>query len=177
MIEQWKDIVGYEGLYQVSSLGRIKSVDKVCGKRRGIVKSKMIAIQDNGNGYFNAALYSNGKMKRIYVHRLVADAFLGKENGKEYVNHIDGNKSNNSLSNLEWCTRSENMKHAYDNGLAVQYERSGTKNPAARVVIDLQSGVFYETMKEVSELYKISVSYLSSMLNGRMPNKTNFRYV
>jgi phosphomannomutase len=177
MIEVWKDIVGYVGLYQVSNLGNVKSLDKICGGRKGIVKGKPIATQDNGRGYINVCLNKDGQAKRVYVHRLVAEAFLPKENLKDCVNHKDGNKANNNLDNLEWVTRSENMQHAYSNGLAKQYERSGTKNPAARVVIDIESGVFYETMKEVSELYKISVSYLSSMLNGRMQNKTNFRYV
>ena len=175
--EIWKDVIGYEGLYQVSNLGRVKSLDKICGNRKGVIKSKLLNFQDNGKGYKNVNLYNNKKNKCVYIHRLVAGAFLAKIEGKECVNHIDGNKSNNSLENLEWCTRSENMKHAYDNGLAVQYERHGAKNPAAKVVIDIQSGVFYETMKEVADLYNLSISYISGMLNGNYPNKTSFRYV
>lgn len=166
MIEVWKDIAGYEKLYQVSNLGNIKS----------IAKNIVLATQDNGKGYRNVMLYKDGQAKRVYVHRLVAKAFLPGGQAK-HVNHIDGNKANNKSDNLEWVTMSENMQHAYANGLAKQYERSGKKNPASRIVIDIETGVFYETMKEVADLYRISVSYLSSMLNGKMNNKTNFRYV
>ena len=118
-MEEWKDIKGYEGIYQVSSYGRIKSLPrgKQFGNRYYIMKEKILSYNNNGRGYLQVCLTKDKKSKKKLVHRLVAEAFLRKIEGKEYVNHIDGNKSNNRVDNLEWCTRSENQTHAYKNGL------------------------------------------------------------
>ena len=118
MQEVWRDIKGYEGCYQVSNLGRVKSLDRVdrngC-KRNGLIKKP----QDNGNGYQYIQLKKDAKYKNFYVHRLVAIYFINEITGKEYVNHKDGNKKNNRFDNLEWCTESENMQHAYETGLNI----------------------------------------------------------
>lgn len=123
--EIWKDITGYEGLYQVSSLGRIKSltrfneyynaIHKIKTKR--IQKEKILNYSKNNRGYLQVCLTKNGKSKTYIVHRLVAKAFLSNSKSKEQVNHIDGNKENNSIDNLEWVTSSENNKHAFITGL------------------------------------------------------------
>ena len=107
MNEVWKDVVGYEGLYQVSSLGRVKNVrtDRI-----------MKACEDK-NGYLIIRLSLKGKSKAQKVHRLVCLTFLPNPENKPEVNHTNGIKSDNSLLNLEWATRSENNKHAYDTGL------------------------------------------------------------
>ena len=110
MEEIWKDIVGYEGLYVVSNLGRVKSIRY---KNSRILKPHL-----NERGYLVVGLSKNGKAKIYKVHRLVMISFVGYLEGKDQVNHIDGNKTNNRLDNLEWCTQSENLRHAYDNGLA-----------------------------------------------------------
>lgn len=109
MKEEWKDIKGYEGLYQISNLGNVKSVYK-----NGNFK---ILIGGIKNGYRQVILVKDGKRKYINVHRLVAEAFIPNKENKSQVNHIDGNKLNNKVDNLEWCTQSENMKHAYKIGL------------------------------------------------------------
>lgn len=107
MKEIWKEVNGYEGLYQVSTFGRVKSL------KRNIILSQ---IKGTG-GYRMVNLYENKKRSKKLVHRLVAQEFIENPTDKEQVNHIDGNKSNNYLSNLEWATRSENVKHAYLIGL------------------------------------------------------------
>lgn len=97
-----KDIKGYEGLYRASENGEIFSV------RRG----KNLSQATKKNGYKQLVLYKDKKPKTHLVHRLVADTFLPKVEGKDTVNHIDSNKANNNLENLEWCTPKENSKHA-----------------------------------------------------------------
>ena len=99
MGEIWKPVVGYENLYEVSNLGRVKSLKDNKGRYREKIKSS----SDNGRGYLNVCLYKNGKGKRCYIHRLVAEAFLDNPNNYPIINHKDENKQNNHVSNLEWC--------------------------------------------------------------------------
>jgi hypothetical protein len=108
--EIWKDVIGYEGLYQVSNFGRLKSFWR---KKEIIMKPS-----NNGWGYYFVSLRKNEtKIKSITIHRLVAEAFILNPENKEQVNHIDGNKLNNHVFNLEWCTRLENMRHGFKMGL------------------------------------------------------------
>lgn len=101
--EIWKDIAGYEGLYQISNQGRIKNVKKSIIKKPTLCK----------NGYLYVDLYKNNKRLKKTIHRLVAEAFLNNKNNYSDINHKDGNKLNNDVSNLEFCTRSYNIKEAY----------------------------------------------------------------
>lgn len=111
-MEQWRDAPGYEGLYLVSDLGRVKT----CATGR--IKAQVFAGK-----YLQACLSKNGKAINKSVHRLVALAFIPNPDGKPEVNHIDGNKANNTASNLEWVTSSGNKLHAYATGLNVHYTR------------------------------------------------------
>ena len=118
--EYWKDIKGYEGLYQVSNLGNIKSIDRSIKRSTSLMKlkSKPISQYVGNRGYPMVSLCINGKCKRYLVHRIVAIAFLPNPLNKAYVNHIDGNKQNSNLENLEWSTPTENSIHAHKHGLA-----------------------------------------------------------
>lgn len=123
MKEIWKDIKGYENLYQVSNLGRIKSLPRFIknGEHSSIgyiTKEKILKLGISKTGYYVCSLFKNGKGKTHKVHRLVAECFLKKKK-KDYniVNHIDCNKLNNKTGNLEWCDYSHNNKEAYKNGL------------------------------------------------------------
>lgn len=108
----FKDIKGYEGLYQVNQLGEVLSLQRY--KPNGqIVKEKIKAQGDNGNGYKFVNLYKNGISKNFYVHRLVASAFISDIPKDMDINHINGIKKDNKLSNLEIVTRSENIRHAF----------------------------------------------------------------
>lgn len=109
--EMWKDIEGYEGLYQISNLGRVKSLDRVIDKYHH-VKEKILQLQINKRGYYTLMLSKNGVAKRFEIHRLVGLNFI--TNNSECFNHIDGDKLNNNLNNLEPCTFSENINHAVD---------------------------------------------------------------
>lgn len=129
-MEQWKAIQGYENYYEVSNLGRVRSVDRmVPHARHGLTKqaSKILspAITD---GYYKVALSMNRSLRSFRVHRLVAAAFVDNPSKLQEVNHKDGNKLNNEASNLEWCTHSQNVQHAFDSGLAVALRGSQNGN-------------------------------------------------
>lgn len=112
MDEIWKDIKGYEGMYQVSNLGNVRGLvfnnNQVTGKK----KIHPIAKTDNGHGYHIVSLRTNGRRKNEYVHRIVAEAFCEKSDGKNFVNHLDFDRHNNRADNLEWCTHAENMQYS-----------------------------------------------------------------
>jgi hypothetical protein len=119
--EIWKDVVGWEGMYLVSNLGNIRSLDRLV---RGphpegrIIKGKLRKLL-TVKGYLSINLIDkkSGKSTRNSVHRFVAEAFIPNTDNKPEVNHIDGNKKNNKVDNLEWCTRIENVRHAINTGL------------------------------------------------------------
>lgn len=111
-----KDIIGYEGLYRVSDEGYIICCEKRVGKTSRVVNEQLLRVQV-GNGYARIELSKNDIKFRTSVHRVVAQTFLEAVPGKDFVNHKDGNKLNNHVSNLEWVTRSENEQHALEIGL------------------------------------------------------------
>lgn len=122
-MEQWKDIEGYEGLYQVSNLGNVRSMGRSrnCYAEGHIRKTifipdiKEMRATNNGNGYLLVSFRKDGRKKNHYIHRLVAEAFLPRVQGKEYVNHLDYNRMNNKVENLEWCTQKENTIYSKPN--------------------------------------------------------------
>lgn len=122
MNEEWRDIPGYEGRYQVSNYGHVRSLPykRTQLSSHGTVMEKkypgkMIIPTDNGNGYKYIRLVNGEKKKNCYIHRLVAEMFIPNPDGKKEVNHIDFNKSNNSYLNLEWVSRKENIHHSIQN--------------------------------------------------------------
>lgn len=114
MKEIWKDIVGYEGLYKVSNLGNVLSIP-----RQGTHSNKEYFLKKikTKKGYLNVTLMKESKSLYTGIHRLVAQAFIPNKENKPQVNHIDGNKENNSVNNLEWVTNKENMLHSWKIGL------------------------------------------------------------
>jgi hypothetical protein len=136
VIERWKPVKGYEGLYEVSSLGRIKSLSKRIdpGKCHRTYPEKLIKPGKDGNGYLRVVLSDvNHKSKTHKLHRLVAEAFIPNPEKLPVVNHKDGNKANDRVDNLEWVSISDNLKHAYKNGLK---SVNGAKNPAAKLTAE-----------------------------------------
>lgn len=106
MEEMWKNIKGYEGLYQISNLGRVKSLGN--NKTR---KEKIRSSRKDKKGYEKVDLYKNGRIRTLFIHRLVATAFIPNVETFDEINHIDENPSNNNVSNLEWCNRSYNINY------------------------------------------------------------------
>lgn len=164
--EIWVDVIGYEGLYKISNLGRIES------NHHDI--AIILRNSNNGHGYLTYSLNSgNKKTKTFYAHRLVAKHFIPKIEGKDYVNHKDGNKSNNTVQNLEWCTALENSAHALSNGLQT---RIGANHSVAKTVLNTVYGIYYDTLTEAAKFYGIKKTTLAAMLNGKNKNRTNLIY-
>lgn len=137
MIEEfWEDIPQYEGLYQISNLGRVKSLPRTSKKR--IINKEIIKVFTKlPNGYLKVGLSKNGKTKYYFVHRLVAQVFIPNTNNKPCVNHRDCNKMNNNVDNLEWCTYKENNS----------YKNHHLKNHISSVIYFLQRD--YPNEKEI----------------------------
>jgi len=116
LTEIWKQVVGFEGFYEVSNFGNVRSVDRYVKHPRGSMmlrKGKPMKQSKNKHGYMDIRLGKNGIEKAYLVHRLVAMAFIENNENKPQVNHKDGVKDNNKLENIEWATRSENRYHSY----------------------------------------------------------------
>lgn len=132
-MEVWKDIPGYEGLYQVSSLGRVRSFGRYVKNRYKMIwrAGKTLKQGKDNKGYMTVVLCAN-KQQTKKVHRLVASAFLPNPENKPQINHINGNKQDNRTDNLEWCSQSENMLHAWATGLQ---KREHKKNDSRSIKI------------------------------------------
>lgn len=137
--EIWKPIKDYEGIYEVSSLGRVRSLDRMVdrGKQGScIYPGVMLKPMINHKGYECVDLRKYGCRKGAYVHRLVAEQFIPRILNKTQVNHIDGNKRNNEVSNLEWVDNSENQLHAYALGLNKRSELAGRPKRKVAMIND-----------------------------------------
>ena len=163
--EIWKDIEGFEGLYQVSNMGNVKSLNyNHTGKER------IMKPQKSSNGYLQVKLWKDGKAKRYLVHRLVANAFLDNSDNLPEVNHKDENKENNHVDNLEFCSRSYNCSY---NGRA---ERIAEKNKKPIYSINKVSGLimYWNSAKEASRVLGIAKSHICNCLKGRKKSAGNF---
>ena len=151
-IEIWKDIEGYEGLYQVSNRGRVKSLSRKVTNAMFSINEHFVKVVDNGNGYKSVSLWKDNKGKHFYVHRLVALAFVPNSNGYKYINHKDEDKSNNDVSNLEWCTAKYNCNYGnHTKKLKKSYILNGNNRPID--VYDMK-GTFLKTFDCSNEVCK-----------------------
>jgi hypothetical protein len=173
MEEIWKDIFGYEGLYQVSNLGRVKSLKST--KMHDRIKLLTPVCADGR--YLRVSLYKDKKCKYHAVHRLVASAFIKNSENKPQVNHLNGDKHDNRVENLEWCTPSENNQHAYDTGINKGSKpwlgKTGFENASSLKVkhIDPLTGNTLETYGSMGEAARKTgclQSKISQCCNGKI---------
>lgn len=178
--EIWKNVPHYEGIYQVSSLGRIKSLDRFDGRNHWI-KGTIISPSIGTNGYYGVHLFKDGKGKPFLLHRLIASAFLG-ENPDLDVNHKDGNRTNNFIENLEWCTRSDNLNHSYK-----KLGRHGVNKNRYGVLNKLSKPIDMFTLKgeyirsfagasEASRVMKIQQSEISKTAYGKRNQAGGYKW-
>jgi len=172
--ETYLPCVGFEGLYEVSNLGNVRSVDRVLRiNRKGtqyqvFYPSMLISIRVSSCGYCTVAFQKDGKGSTQLVHRLVAQAFIPNSENKRTVNHKDGNKRNNNLSNLEWMTHGENIRHALDNGLSnpntSAWEAAGQLACCKPVKI-LETGQCFISSNECSRFLKEKPSFVDRIIS------------
>lgn len=188
--EIWKPVVGYEGLYEVSNLGRVKSLGRKQEYCMANQKGKFVAIKaypekllefKRNTRYVGFLLYKDGTRKSALLHRVVAQSFHPNPKNKSHVNHINGDKHDNRAENLEWATPKENTIHAHANNLAStrhlhkhNYQK-GRKPTNGVLIIDIVSGVYYETLTEAAKVANLDKCTLRKYLKYPKTNKTNLR--
>ena len=170
MKEIWKNVIGYEGLYEVSNYGNVRSLEKevvVKGFQKnikGIRKQRTLSQKEDKQGYLFVRISKNGIRKRIAVHRLVAYAFLKQIDGKTQVNHIDGNVKNNHSDNLEWVNNYENS-----------YHRDFVLRNKSRYLC-VETGRVFNSLTDVEREMKIKGSNVCSCINGRIETAYGYHW-
>lgn len=148
--EEWRSVVGYEGMYEVSNVGTIRSLNRIVSRSDGgirNIKGKILKTRIDKNGYERVGLNKNGNSKLWLVHRIVGMAFLEKRSGCDYIDHIDGNRSNNLPSNLRWCTIIENNTYP----IAISNRRNAANNLRVRVAQYSKDMVFIKSFSGANE--------------------------
>lgn len=168
-MEQWR-IIKENDNYMVSNSGRIRRINSEHDK----------TPQDK-HGYLSVDLYKNGRCSKRSIHRLVAQEFIANPYNKPEVNHIDGNKHNNHVSNLEWVTKKENCRHAWDNGLVrPSYGMLGKTNPnSGRKGIPIrivETGEVFDTLKECEEAINGNGRHINDCLRGRQRTHRGYHF-
>ena len=189
MNEIWKDIEGYVGFYQVSNLGRVRSMDRTIQRKRGVtfLKGKLLTLiyRKMGTGYMAVTLTRDSIQTVFLVHRLVASAFIPNPKNKPQVNHLVNDKgvidtTDNRVAYLEWATNKENIRHAWDNKLCEKVRDAAKKlviERNSRAVINTIDGTEFKTVKDAATSINMHPDTLSAMLRGDIPNKTIFRFI
>ena len=159
MQEVWKDVCGYEGVYEVSNLGNVRSIDRIdcLGHIR---KGKVLNIVTDKYGYFVVHLSLFGKSKYHKVHRLVALAFIENPQNFRQINHKDENKKNNCVSNLEWCTSKHNINYGNRNNLVAisLYGENGHRHKLTQKDVD-EIRTLYKKRSKENNMKKLSLKY------------------
>ena len=158
IIEEWKPVSGYEGLYEVSNLGRVKTLAHGKGSNNHYKTGTLTK-----KGYLLVQFWKGNQRKGLYIHRIVANAFLPNPQNLPQVNHKDGDKTNNKVDNLEWCTNSENQIHAVDTRLRKD----------SKMVRCIETGEEFTSILQCAKHLHVSATSVSAFLNKKKIYKPN----
>lgn len=152
-MEIWKDIIGYDQ-YQINNYGKVKTIANKASRKERILK-----LLKHPKGYFRVGLYKNKKCRYFFIHRLVAKHFIENPGNKQTVNHIDGDKSNNTVENLEWNTYRENMNHAINNKISACGERNGRSKLTQKQVEEIRNSPLNQY--QLAKIYNVAQGTIS----------------
>ena len=165
-MEVWKEVFGYDVLYEVSNLGRVRTrYSKMTGYSKDY---RFVKPSDNGNGYLRFNWKLNGRSKTVYLHRLVAEYFIPNPNSLNEINHKDENKQNNCVDNLEWCDHKYNCKYGTRN------DRSAQKN--RKKIVCVETGRIFESSTQAASELNVNVTAISNCLRGRSKSCSGYRW-
>ena len=174
MREEWRPVDGHEGLYEVSNMGNMKSLNY---KRTG--KEKILKLRKNRDGYLVVSLCKEGAMKSYYVHRIVATAFLENPEGYTEINHIDQDKTNNKVDNLEWCSRSYNCNYGTRNKRMAEKLTNNPKISKPVIAIDMRTGLIVEfaSVHEAERETGINIGNIIQCCKGKRNSAGGFYWM
>lgn len=157
MIEEWRDVLGYEGIYQVSNLGNVISKTRISEQNR-LLQPIKLKKEKVHKGYLRVQLHKGKEYKHKPIHRLVAQSFIDNPENKPQVNHIDEDKTNNRVDNLEWVTAKENMNYG-----------TRPQKQSVKIISRSKSGLMrvFNSITECSKILNINISCVSNVLNGK----------
>lgn len=177
MKEEWKDIPGYEGMYQVSSFGKVKSLDRDIAMHppqcRRNIKGKIMKLYTK-DGYKRVCIAKNGKQRKYWVHRLVAMAFVPNPNNLPEINHIDENPANNCVGNLEWCDRLRNIHHGTRTARMAVSQGCSVEQLTFQGDVINEFYSFHEAARAIGE--RASASAICAVCRGRLKSYYGFKW-
>ena len=175
-MEIWKDIKGFEGSYQISSLGRVKSLDRTVVYKDGrthIHKGQIMTGSDNGKGYKTIDLYTGNKRTKKLIHRLVAETFIDNPLNKNEIDHIDTDKTNNRVENLRWVTHTENKLNPITRELTSKINSI----PVIQLSLKGKTLKYFDSAKIASEQTGINHSNINLNCNNKYKSAGGYRWV
>lgn len=174
MVETWKDIENYEGIYKISNLGRVSSLERKTYMKDGRIRTehtKILKPIKDKHGYFKVRLYNSNGNQEFKIHVLVAHHFISSRPDNKVINHIDENKANNSVTNLEYITQKENINHGTGN------IRRKNQPHALKVKAVRGKEVYcFNSITEASKILKLNIGHISACVNNKRKSHGGFKF-